>query len=139
MPSPLEGGVGGGLGELQPSSRARKNFGSQLHFGFFVSFGDFVWKALGSNEIFQERKDKRVEGAAEGRGHLAKVLPGSGGSKKIAGCHSRQNIPDRPDSRLISHPFFNVTPGLRTLEDYTQLCQQEDQPEPGQGHNAPKK
>lgn len=40
--------------------------------------------------------------------------------------HCWQNIPDRPDSRLISHPFFNVTPGLRTLEDYTQICQQED-------------
>lgn len=112
-------------------------------FAFF-----FVFKPLGFNEILQSTRTKRTknieqsaqEGCVRGCGEevgvdLAKLF----GPAVESGhwltqkdwlenrrWHRRQNIPDRPDSRLISHPFFNVTPGLRTLEDYTQICQQED-------------
>lgn len=76
---------------LQPSSRARKKFGPRLTTSLSLfktvcleeqrQFCDFVWKALRFNEIFQGRKDKRTKGAAEGRGYLAKVLPGGGGGR----------------------------------------------------------
>lgn len=133
----------GGRWEVEafvPSQKKSSVPGAQLHFDFLewigwkrngkVSFCDFVRKAFRFNEIFQERKDKRTEGDTRGAGQFGQSVAGwrraGGVGMKIARRHSRQNIPDRPDSRLISHPFFNVTPGLRTLEDYTQLCQQQD-------------
>lgn len=137
LTAPLFLGEGGCLGE------ANFNF---VICTFAVIFFFFVFKPLGFNEIFraQGQKGRRtlnslhrrgVCGGVEGLGvDLAKLFGPAVESRWLTQkdwlenrrWHCWQNIPDRPDSRLISHPFFNVTPGLRTLEDYTQICQQED-------------
>lgn len=99
-----------------------------------LCFGHYIFQLLYFNEIFmvQGQKDREhLTVCTEGFGQLLWLVVelywptlNDWVENQHWGCW--QNIPDRPDSRLISHPFFNVTPGLRTLEDYTQIWQPGD-------------
>lgn len=106
------------------------------------ALGVFVFKLLDFNEIFAGQGQKDREHLTEGFGGPVWLVVGPYWLTEedlVENKHWHwQNIPDRPDSRLISHPFFNVTPRIKNIRGlYTDLFAV-GQPAPGWGHNASK-